>query len=141
VWCLDELTEAALMEIEENAIQQLKMKNAQDTHSAQASELNSSHMGPVLRSSEHSVQILNDKRATPVDAVAIAAKGKEPFSANSSVTPAFKPTPTRRLRKAVALKSPYADNATKRNFTAARKYASSTTQFCKHMHTRTDQGT
>jgi hypothetical protein len=30
VWCLDELTEEALMEIEENAIQQLKMKNAQD---------------------------------------------------------------------------------------------------------------
>jgi hypothetical protein len=52
VWCLDELTEEALMEIEENAIQQLKMKNAQDTHNAQASELNSSHMGPVLRRSE-----------------------------------------------------------------------------------------
>jgi hypothetical protein len=140
VWCLDELTEEDLLEIEENAIQQLKMKKAQDTQ-AQASELNSSHMGPVLRSSEQSVQILNDKGATPVDAAAVAAKGKEPFSANSSVTPAFKPAPTRRLRKAAALKSPYDEMQPKSIFTAARKYASSMIQFCKHMHTRTDQGT
>jgi hypothetical protein len=67
------------------------------------------------------VQILNDKRATLVDAAAVAAKGKEPFSANSSVTPAFKPAPTRRLRKAAALKSPYDDNATKRQFHCSKE--------------------
>jgi hypothetical protein len=100
---------------------QFLMRNAQDTHNAQASELNSSHMGPVLRSSEQSVQILNDKRATLVDAAAVAAKGKEPFLANSSVTPAFKPAPTRRLRKAAALKSPYADNATKKQFHCSKE--------------------
>jgi hypothetical protein len=120
VWCLDELTEEDFLEIEENAIQQLKMKKAQDTE-AQASELNSSHTGPILRSSEQSVQILNDKGATPVDAAAVAAKGKEPLSANSSVTPAFKPAPTRRLRKAAALKSPYDVNATKKQFHCSKE--------------------
>jgi hypothetical protein len=116
VWCLDELTEEALMEIEENAIQQLKMKNAQDIQNAQSSEPNLSHKDSVLRSSEQSVEILDDKRATLVDAAIIAAKGKEPLSANSSVTPTFKPAPMRRPRKVAVLKSPHADNATKKQF-------------------------
>jgi hypothetical protein len=118
---LDELIEEALMEIEENVIQQIKMKNAQDAQNAQSSEANSSYKNSVLRSSEQSVEIINDKRATPVDAAAVAAKGKEPLSANLSVTPTFKPTPTRRPRKAAVLKSPYADNATKKNFQCSKE--------------------
>jgi hypothetical protein len=53
----------------------------------------------MLRSSEQSVEILDDKRATLVDAATVAAKGKEPLSANSSVTPTFKLAPMRRPRK------------------------------------------
>jgi hypothetical protein len=87
------------MEIEENAIQQLKMKNAQDIQNAQSSEPNLSHKDSMLRSSEQSVEILDDKRATLVDAATVAAKGKEPLSANSSVTPTFKLAPMRRPRK------------------------------------------
>jgi hypothetical protein len=75
----------------------------------------------VLRSSEQSVQIIDDKRATPVDAVAVEAKGKEPLSANLSVTLAFKPAPTRRPRKAVVLKAPYSDNATKKKFQCSKE--------------------
>jgi hypothetical protein len=70
----------------------------------------------VLRSSEQSVEILDDKRATLKDASTVAAKGKEPLSANSSVTPTFKPAPMRRPRKVAVLKSPHADNATKKQF-------------------------
>jgi hypothetical protein len=113
---LDELTEEALIEIEENAIQQLKLKNGQDTQNAQSSEPNSSQKDSVLRSSEQSVEIIDDKRATSVDVATVEAKGKELLSANSSVTPTFKPAPTRRPRKAVVLKSPYANNATKKKF-------------------------